>query len=155
MTNGIFIDFNTFNKLSPATRAEIEHAIGISTGGASSASDTAIPDDPKLAQLAPSQVQHLMEGITDKPKTVLRTISDYGQIVKLKTIMLAVGLSENDYQGFKVIRAALTKKVRKITGKPQALLIGYRDNYDETGNYIDTDCWVSDKTYASLKELIT
>jgi hypothetical protein len=154
MTNGIFIDFDTFNKLSPATRAEIEHAIGMSTGGASSDSDTAIPDAPKLAQLTPSQVQHLMEGITDKPKTVLRTISDYSHIVKLKTIMLAVGLSENDYQWYKVIKMALTKKTRKITSKSQAVLIGYRENYDEAGNYIDTDCWVSDKTYASLKEIV-
>jgi hypothetical protein len=65
--------------------------------------------------------------------------------------MLEVGLSENDYQGYKGVKAALTKKARKVTGKYLAVLIGYHDNYDVDGIYIDTDCWVSDKTYASLK----
>ena len=42
--------------------------------------------------------------------------------------------------------------VRTVTGDRGAELILYCDNYDgETGDYIDTDCRIADKTYASLK----
>jgi hypothetical protein len=154
MINGIIIDCHTFNTLSPATQVEIARAIGMSTGGAIAESDTARSDDRKLAKLTPPQVRRVLDRLSAKPKSVLRAISDYGPRVKLKMLMLEAGLAEFDDHRYKSVKSTLTKRTNKITGKSGTELIGYRDNYDGEGKYIDTDCWVSDKTHASLKAVI-
>lgn len=140
----ITLNDNDISKLKPETVADIWSLIGAQKRGGKpmQADDTIDYDD--VADLSINQVIHFMETVSAPVVNGLKYIAEHGPRVHGNEL-----LENAEVPALKDFQGATTKRVRKITGVDDAMLLGWDDwtKYaDGIGYYA-----VTNVTYDSLR----
>jgi hypothetical protein len=130
MTNHITLQAETIRLLSPACKAEIAAHLGL----AAEADEQILlrDDSEEFAELGIQAARAFLQGCGEKTEMALRLIVEAGETFSMRALEEKMKVQPGALRG---VWTGLTKRVRTITGDPEAALIKWGEETDD-GDWI-------------------
>ncbi|MDE9543844.1 hypothetical protein [Xenorhabdus bovienii] len=129
--SGIFISTVDFSKLSKSAKDEI---LALVTKGHDGENLTYEEDDQPI-DLSSAQAIKVVRGLSDKSRLVLKTIleiDETGDGFWVNDVADKLGIEVSELTG---VWSGLTRRIRTVTGEPEAYLFNWAWDEDKQDNY--------------------